>query len=574
MLALLFLCSVWLNGLLVLGRKATVPNTFIIGSVVSLTPFFLITSYVTHNINWTMGMYGVIVLFLYVKTYWDVRMHIQHGELIVYGLSLLFGWYIFSHAFSYDSVSKTFLISSNTYMDFGAHIPFIRSFSRGSNFPAEIPFFAGSRGVYYFLTDFYAGLLEYFGLRIDIALNILSSLAFAGISTALYSLSIGHWRKWRYGILAILIFFSSNTLSWIQFLSTHTPRKIFSSVYHLGQYSTMGEVFWNLNTYVNQRQLLFGLALFLWFLPTGLRYQTYSPKHDRVRVGIFLGLLCYWHVYVFLAACLLILCSRREFLRIFSIAAAIALPNIVFLYINSHNGVVFSPGFIVSPLTLLTWIRFWIINTGILIPVAIIGMIRAGKKLRWLMVYAGLLFVIPNVFHISARNVFDDHKFFILWKLCMTLFCVYTLEMLWKKSYVYLLIFILCISGLLDFFVLKNDVFARVPDYSSHPFLKALPHDSILLTNGEIYDPASVAGHKTVAGRTQYLYAYGGDPDPALTLQHELLSGARRTGTNISYILCYSPGVAPNSKPCNESALSIVYDLVYTDTLGMVWRVK
>ena len=69
-------------------------------------------------------------------------------------------------------------ISSKAWSDFANHIPLIRSFSLGNNFPPQYPLFAGPPIRYHFLFYAFAGFLEKTGIRIDYALNIPSILGF------------------------------------------------------------------------------------------------------------------------------------------------------------------------------------------------------------------------------------------------------------------------------------------------------------------------------------------------------------------------------------------------------------
>src|SRR5574340_918749 len=84
-------------------------------------------------------------------------------------------WLMF-HTFSYQSGSM--LIAIKAWSDFASHIPLIRSFSLGNNFPPEYPIFPGEPIRYHFLFYLLVGLLEKAGLRIDWALNLPSALSF------------------------------------------------------------------------------------------------------------------------------------------------------------------------------------------------------------------------------------------------------------------------------------------------------------------------------------------------------------------------------------------------------------
>ncbi len=162
----------------------------------------------------------------------------------------------------------------------------------------------------------------------------------------------------------------------------------------------------------------------------------------------------------------------------------------------------------------------------------------------------------------------------------MTLFAIFALFSLRKTAWIYLGVLILILSGCMNFFVLKNDVKARIADYVYHPLLQKLSSSmssqEIVITNGEIYDPANISGLKTLTGRAQYSYVYGGTPDPALKLQSDVLSGKgpELRSRGISYVVCYTDASTPNIKPCAADALTRRHTLVYTDGLGSVWKTK
>ena len=53
----------------------------------------------------------------------------------------------------------------------------MRSFSMGNNFPTEYPHFGGQDVKFHFMFQFFVGNLEFLGLRLDFAYNVVSVLA-------------------------------------------------------------------------------------------------------------------------------------------------------------------------------------------------------------------------------------------------------------------------------------------------------------------------------------------------------------------------------------------------------------
>ena len=75
------------------------------------------------------------------------------------------------------------------YGDYAPHTAMMRSFSRGNNFPTQYPHFGGEDVKYHFMFQFLVGNLEYLGLRIDVAYNLLSVFALLGFLMVLYCLA-------------------------------------------------------------------------------------------------------------------------------------------------------------------------------------------------------------------------------------------------------------------------------------------------------------------------------------------------------------------------------------------------
>lgn len=189
------------------------------------------------------------------------------GALIV----CLFSFYLMFHTFSYDPANQQIVMSSHLWSDFGAHIPLIRSFSYGDNWPPQYPLFPGEKIRYHFLFYAIVGFLERIGLRIDYALNIPSAVGFFGLCLGIYVIGVTVFKKKIVGVLGVLFFLFNGTLSFLNFftrypLSIRTPSEILS----VTQFPSFGpwdnnwvSAFWNLNVYTNQRHLAFSFCLVL-----------------------------------------------------------------------------------------------------------------------------------------------------------------------------------------------------------------------------------------------------------------------------------------------------------------------
>ena len=77
-----------------------------------------------------------------------------------------FSFSVFLMFFTFHKEDGTLFIASKAWSDFGSHLPLIRSFSFGSNFPPEYPLFPGQPINYHFLFYFLVGLIEKAGIPI------------------------------------------------------------------------------------------------------------------------------------------------------------------------------------------------------------------------------------------------------------------------------------------------------------------------------------------------------------------------------------------------------------------------
>ena len=103
------------------------------------------------------------------------------------------------------------------YGDYAPHTAMMRSFSAGNNFPTQYPHYGGADVKYHFMFQFLTGNLEYLGMRMDFAYNIVSTLSLVGFLMLLYQLALRITGKMCCGVLALFLFFFS------LFLLTATP---------------------------------------------------------------------------------------------------------------------------------------------------------------------------------------------------------------------------------------------------------------------------------------------------------------------------------------------------------------
>lgn len=457
------------------------------------------------------------------------------SEILVLLFGSFFGFLLFFQTFY--TKDNTIFIASKAWSDFASHIPLIRSFSLGYNFPPEFPLFPGEPIKYHFLFYYVVGLLEKIGIPLDLALNIPSFLGFIFLIFMIYFFAKEIFKSKIIGILSVIFFLFNSTLSFIYFfkkfpLSTDSFNQIIKNTDFLS-FAPYGEgiisAFWNLNIYTNQRHLAisFAFSLLIIYLAIKPFLRKEKPKLWIYPVlGIILGLSFYLHTAVFLMTviifgALFIQLSglRKNILILLIFSAIFSLPQ--YLYLNSSQGfsLHLQLGYLISGnLDMKNVLEFWIYNLGISIILIPLGFIFANKFQRKLLLSFFILFVIGNTIQFSPE-IAANHKFFNFFIVLGNMFSALVILKLIKKkilSVLVLLLFILMIfGGIIDLFPIINDKKYELQDYQlnkdSKWILENTSHDSVFLNTIFLYNPASLAGRKIFLGWPYFAWSQGYD---------------------------------------------------------------
>lgn len=455
-------------------------------------------------------------------------------------------WVMFS-TFSYNSSTQEILLATRLWSDFGAHIPLIRSFSFGSNWPPEYPLFPGEPIRYHFLFYAIVGLLERVGIRIDIALNTLSSIGFAGLLLGVYFLGKTLFNSRFTGVLAIILILFNGSLSFIQFfnkfpVSSHT----LTDILQLNNFPSFGPwdgslvtAFWSLNIYTNQRHFAPAISLLLLFILTLYKYKSNVHKQPRIALLVtittligstllFLNMAVAFSLAIISISLLIFLPSSRKPLFLAAIAS---IPAILLLSILTNNSgqPVIELGYLTSdPVTLRSFVIFWVHNLGLHLLFIPIGMFLAPRATRVLILPLALLFVIPNLIRFSP-DMINNHKFFNVAMVLGSLFSAYTIRTLVTNVYrpqqmhrlilsvvvLLIMLFPLTFSGMLDAMVIKNDHYINLSDAPANSqvqlFLTHTKPSDVILNSNWFYHPASLAGRDIYNGYPFFTWSAGYD---------------------------------------------------------------
>ena len=460
-------------------------------------------------------------------------------EIFLFALLFLFSLWLMWHTFKYED--NTIYIATKVWSDFAANIPLIRSFSWGKNFPPEYPLFPGQPIQYHFLFYLFVGILERVGLPLDWALNLPSALGFFALLIAIYLLAKLLFNKKSVAFLAVVFFLFNGSLSFLEFFRQHPPflntlREIITNQTFpsFGPYDgKVVSAFWNLNIYTNQRHLApsYAFVLLLVYLLLRPGLPKLAPNGGVLRhtkfLGVILGLFPFFHKAVFAMAVVVLFSLflllpkwRRSIFLILVIAGLLALPQIIYQVRGAGPSFSFNPGYLIpKPLTTGKFIHYWFFNFGlstILIPLGVLLSNRQNKKI---LLAFFTLFVIGNLFQFSPE-IAANHKFFNLFLIVGNMFTAWAIYQLWKRSFltkllVPALILLLTLSGIIDFFPIKNDVYMKFEDApKSQDVLwikENTPPDAVFLNSSYLYHPASLAGRKIFLGWPYFSWSAGYD---------------------------------------------------------------
>jgi len=201
----------------------------------------------------------------------------------------------------------------------------IRSFSVGANFPTVYPHFPAGDVKYHFMFDFAAGNLEFLGLRLDHAFNVLSVLSVVFFCLLLFEVARKIAGSVVVGVLTLVLWFFRSSLAFWNYLASDGLGRLFALKKFIGETAHEDWGLWNQNVYLNQRHLGFAwgvlLLIVIFFLPSmvyekkgfwrrwWMKILGKGEKLDWGKVlfcGLILGLLGFWNGAVVIVGILML----------------------------------------------------------------------------------------------------------------------------------------------------------------------------------------------------------------------------------------------------------------------------
>lgn len=454
-------------------------------------------------------------------------------EFIIFFLSFVFSSWLMFSSFSYQNGLME--ISTKAWSDFASHIPLIRSFSFGDNFPTQYPLFSGPPIRYHYLFYVVVGFLEKAGIRIDFALNIPSIIGFSLLILMIYILCKEIFKSKIIALLSIILFIFNGSFSYLKYFSQNNfSFESLKNIININDFVSFGpydgsivSAFWNLNIYTNQRHLGISFFLSLAIIYLFIRNKVKLDHNKSLLIGILLGFSFLLNMAVFamtlivLLTMLLLFKEKRVYIFVTLIVGSIiALP----FYLNMQStDISFKPfvhaGYLLQNLNVISLFNYWLYNLGLHLVILPITFFLVNKNEKKILISFLMLFVIANVFQFSPE-IAANHKFFNLFMIAGVMYSSFFIAYLWKKNTVLKLsavvIFIfLILSGIMDLFPLLNDRKISLPDFPKNKSVNWIitntKPDSNFLNTNYLFDDASLAGRKIFLGWPYFAWSQGYD---------------------------------------------------------------
>ncbi|MDO4519728.1 MAG: hypothetical protein Q4B47_05470 [Eubacteriales bacterium] len=546
-------------------------------------------------------------------------------EILLFAVLFIFSLCMFFYVFF---VKDGLLYSGFTvFSDYAPHTAMIRSFSRGNNFPTQYPHFGGEDVKYHFMYQFLVGNLEFLGMRIDLAYNIVSACSLTGFLILLFCLVKRMTGGFLAGVFAMILFFFRSGTAFFQYVAEHIKagdlwETLNQNSAFIGYTTNENWGFWNFNVYLNQRHLAFGLLIgtfVIWKFLDYMEAGCYPDDSEKVRMqklfctregwmirkpesalllGLVLGLTSFWNGAVVIGS-LLILAG----IAVFSIGkldfALMAAVSILFSILQSKlfiTGSAVSPsvyfGFLADVKTVPGVLVYLFKITGFFFLGLVLAAFQMKRKQRALALGFSMPLFFAFFFSLTP-DIAVNHKYIMIAYAFMTIFWAGILEKLFKKKLIgklaaVLLTICLTATGIYDFVIiirnngeyrsltveLKNDV----TDW----LCENLSKNDLILTPEYSMNSVTMSGTMLYCGWPYYAWSAGYDTYYRADIGRRIYGGTDREEIKnlveqeaITYIL-FEEDVTFEDVECHEETIADLYPLAYTSESGRmrIYKVK
>ena len=346
-------------------------------------------------------------------------------------------------------------VGFSVYSDFCPHLGVIRSFSEGANIPAQYPHFADGTIRYHFMFQFAVGMLEYLGMRMDIAFNLLSLCSILAMMQLLRVLALQVTGSRTAAHLTALFFtFRSSFAVFTYFLGAEEGfgaalKALFSSSEHIGNTQSESWGLWTQKVYLNQRHLPLGFAVAFFaivcFYPLLVRMvddlrearaqknrsggwmhafafsrTAWLPRNAvfPVVMGLLLGMLGFFNGAVLISVLAVLffmaMLSRERLSYLIAAVISVALVLLESRFFIPHGSAAVSPkltfGFLAESAAFSDIVAYLVELLGVLPFVIVIFIPLMPKGLRWLTLCFAAPVLVAEMLQLTP-DITVNHKY-------------------------------------------------------------------------------------------------------------------------------------------------------------------
>ncbi len=320
----------------------------------------------------------------------------------------------------------------STFGDWSAHLAYAASFAHAENFPPELPTAAGESFAYHFGVDFFSAMFVPLGLSVQGSLQVSSAILVVAFPGIMYVATQRFLANRLASTLAVTVFLAAGgTAALYRFIFVDLIEQGPSVLANLPRsYAFDGfDRNWLDNPVTGflypQRPTMIGFAAVLFGL--AMLWQAREDGHrTHLFVGLVTGVMPIFHVFAFgvlmgMGTVWALIERTRRWFWFHVPALAIGAPIVIWqLPERGAEGREWHLGWMLGKSrwdqTLPDFVWFWLLNTGLFIPLVVAGLVAVGPglRLRFLPIFGLLLVANVGIWHFWAGNNAKYVVFFLL----------------------------------------------------------------------------------------------------------------------------------------------------------------
>jgi len=425
-----------------------------------------------------------------------------------------------------------------SWADGAVHLTYASRFAFGPFGSYQLPVYAQHPFTYAFVADMLTGLTTKFtGISIFLSHQLWGFVLTALVIYLLFRFYRKITHSKTVATLALSLFFLSGGFGFKYFYEDIKTQGFFTTITRLPRQYThlpdQGLEWINLisGELIPQRAMLLGLIvgllLLTWYWQIVTDKRSFAPR-DFLVMGLVLGLLPIIHPHTFMVMTglgvwsLLLTVRRLKFKWAYFVLPAVGLSLVLIsIFVSPAT----EAGFIswklgwLAPKHNLSSLSFWLLNWGLFLPLAFVGIVKLSSKQRLFLFPFLVLFVLANLWIFQPYD-WDNTKLFTWVHLAFSISVAQLLVSLSRRSVtrilVPVLVLVLVASGGLDALRLLDIDQNIIPMYATEELLMAekikadTEPTSLFLTSDRHSHPVpTLTGRQILMGYRGWLWTYG-----------------------------------------------------------------